>query len=194
MKKTLIFCLFLMGFASAFNGFAQENYLGDIKLTAINFDQRDWLPCDGRLLPIASNTALFSLIGTTYGGNGQTTFALPDLRGRVPVGIGSGPGLSPITQGQKSGSETTVLTVNNIPAHSHQAFGVVDNGNSSTPTNSFPAETRLLDKEYATSGTITTMNAGVIGNTGNGQAVNNMQPYIGMRYVICVQGIYPSRN
>ena len=100
-----------------------EGYLAQIMFMALNFTPRNWAPCDGRLISIASNTALFSLLGTTYGGNGTTTFALPDLRGRVPVGQGSGPGLSPYSLGQMGGVETVTLTTTQIPSHTHAPDG-----------------------------------------------------------------------
>ncbi|ARV10744.1 phage tail protein [Winogradskyella sp. PC-19] len=165
-----------------------------MKLTGVNFDQRDWLSCDGRLLPIAQNTALFSLLGTTYGGDGQTTFALPDLRGRVPVGIGNGPGLSNVVLGQKGGNETNTLTVSQLPSHNHSVTAVAADGNSSSPANNYPAQTKTLDPEYASVGAATTMNTNMIANTGGGQSVPNRQPYLGVRYVICVSGIFPSQN
>ena len=174
---------------------AQDAYLGDIKLTAVTFEQRGWMECDGRLLSINQHTALFSLLGTTYGGDGRTTFALPDLRGRVPIGLGQGPGLPNYVQGSKGGATTTTLTVNNLPPHNHTVNAVVEDGNQSVPTGNLPAGTKLLDKEYSdASASNTTMNSAMINNTGEGQPVNNMQPYITLRYVICVQGIFPSRN
>ena len=194
MKKitNLFLVAFAIGAITLSN--AQEAYLGDIKLTGITFNQRDWLPCDGRLLPIAQNQALFSLLGTTYGGDGQTTFALPDLKGRVPVGIGNGPGLSTISQGEKGGNETNTLQVSQLPSHSHSVTAVAADGDSSSPANNYPAQTKILDPEYATGGATTTMNTSVISNTGGGQPVPNRQPYLGVRYVICVSGIFPFQN
>lgn len=192
MKNIYFLTAFL--FLISTNLKAQDAYLGDIKMTGINFNQRGWMSCEGQLLPISSNTALFSLLGTMYGGDGITTFALPDLRSRVPVGQGQGPGLPNYRQGDKSGSPTTTLTIANLPPHSHSVKAVTDDGNSSLPTNNYPAGTKLLDKEYASDGTFTNMNANVIGNTGSGTAVNNMQPYLVVRYVICVNGLFPSRN
>ncbi len=194
MKKPITaFGLILFFLMSSIHVSAQDDYLGDIKITAINFDQRNWMPCEGQLLSISENTALFSLIGTIYGGNGVTNFALPDLRGRVPIGIGTGPGQPTITQGVQGGSSTNYITTTNLPAHSHQVYGVLEDGNSASPTNSFPAGTKILDKEYATTGTLTSMNSGMLSNTGGNQPINNMQPYLGVRYVICVAGIYPQR-
>jgi microcystin-dependent protein len=194
MKKTitilsLFLCLSFVGMSHA-----QEAFLADIKLTGANFDQRGWMSCDGRLLPISQYSALFSLLGTQYGGDGRTTFALPDLRGRVPVGIGSGPGLTPKVQGEKSGSETNTILVSQMPSHNHTVNAVGTDGNQSVPTGNLPAGTKLLDKEYSNASASTTMNSSMINQQGGGQPVNNMQPYLGLRYVICVVGTYPSRN
>lgn len=195
MKKsiTILGLLFLLVFTTDLN--AQESYLGDIKLTGVNFAQRDWMECDGRLLAISQYSALFSLLGTQYGGDGRTTFALPDLRGRVPIGQGNGPGLPSYNQGSKDGSSTNTLTVNNLPSHNHTVNAVVEDGNQSVPTNNLLAGTKVLDKEYSdTSAANTQMNASMINNTGGNTPVNNMQPYITLRYIMCVQGIFPSRN
>lgn len=173
---------------------AQDAYLGDIKMTGASFNQYGWLACEGQLLQIAQYNALYSLLGTTYGGDGVYTFALPDLRSRVPVGVGTGPGLPTYAQGSTGGSPTNTLSIANLPAHSHSVTAITEDGNSSLPTNNFPAGTKLLDKEYATTGTATTMNANMIGQTGSNTAINNMQPYLTVRYVICVEGYYPSRN
>ncbi|MBQ0786919.1 MAG: phage tail protein [Oceanihabitans sp.] len=154
-----------------------------------NFTIAGWEKCEGQLMPINQNTALFSLLGTTYGGNGVNTFGLPDLRGRVPMHYGNG-----YTQGDPGGSATNSLSVANLPAHNHAVTAVVDEGDSSLPTNNYPAETKLLDKEYASGGTTSTMNSSMIGNTGSNVPVNNMQPYQTVTFLICVSGIYPPRN
>jgi len=192
MKK--IYTLTTVLFLTFINLNAQEGYLGDIKITGINFTQRGWASCEGQLLAISEHTALYSLLGTQYGGDGRTTFALPDLRSRVPVGVGYVPGFPYYTQGQTGGSTTNTLTIANLPAHNHAVNAISEDGNSSLPTNNFPAGTKLLDKEYATTGTVTNMNTNMIGTTGSNTAVNNMQPYAVVRYVICISGLYPSRN
>ncbi len=194
MRKIILVTLILL---LDFNTkvYSQDAYLGDIKLTAVRFDQRDWMPCDGRLLSISTYTNLYSLIGTIYGGNGTTNFALPDLRGRVPVGLGSGPGLSVRIQGEQSGSETNTLTEAQMPSHNHAVNAVVEDGNQSDPSGSFLAGSKVLDKGYSdVSAASTTMNDAMIGTTGQSQAINNMQPYTVVRYVICVNGLYPSIN
>ncbi|AUS07266.1 phage tail protein [Tamlana carrageenivorans] len=158
-----------------------------------NFAPRGWAFCDGQLLAISQNQALFSLLGTTYGGDGRTTFALPDLRGRVPMHAGNGPGLTPRTQGAKSGSETNTLSVSQMPSHSHPVNAVAEDGDQSVPTGNVPAGTKVLDKEYANATPNTVMGSAMIGNQGGGQPVNNMQPYTAIRFIIALSGIYPSR-
>ena len=130
-----------------------EPFLGEISMSGFNFAPRGYAFCAGQLLSISQNTALFVLLGTTFGGNGQTTFALPDLRGRVPMGEGSGPGLTPKTLGEVSGAETTTLTTNQIPQHNHSLNAVSDAGDTSSPANAFLANSGALDKEYKASGT-----------------------------------------
>lgn len=185
-------------FSSAPAQAGNDPYLGDIMPVAFPFCPRGWAGADGQLLPINQNQALFSLFGTTYGGDGRTTFALPDLRGRTPINHGQGPGLSNRALGSKGGSETNVMTVAQMPPHSHAAgirtlsgapntnspvgatFGVQAGpayNNSATPTGRF-------------------MNAGAVGveSTGLGQAQNNMQPSLTIRYCVSLQGVFPSRN
>lgn len=180
-----------------------ENFIGQIILFAGNFDIRGYASCNGQLLNIATNTALFSILGTTYGGNGQTTFALPDLRGRAPIGQGQGPGLSNRTLGESSGTETTTLTTNNMPAHTHTLnlsaqVNVSDlNASSDEPTNSFLTTTG--NNFYASAGKAGQNLGGVSASgtaqpAGGGQPFNNMQPYLVLNYQIALEGIYPSRN
>lgn len=195
MKKsiTLLTLLILFSFSNSVN--AQQPYLGEIRLVPYNFAPTGWANCDGQLLSISQNSALFSLIGTIYGGDGQTTFALPDLRGRVPMHVGQGPGQPNYNIGQSGGSVTNTLNANNLPQHNHPVYGVTEDGNSSTPTGNYLANTKLLDGEYASSGTTTQMNVGTVGNNStSNQAVNNMQPYLTMRYIIALTGTYPSPN
>lgn len=172
----------------------QEGFIGEIRMFAGNFAPRGWAFCEGQLLAVSSNEALFSILGTTYGGDGRTTFGLPDLRGRVPIHAGTGPGLSTRQLGSRSGSETNILSVNNLPSHSHTVNAVSEDGNQSLPTGNLPAGTKLLDKEYSDATGNTTMSASMLNNTGNNQAVNNMQPYLTIHYIIATTGVYPSRN
>lgn len=171
-----------------------DSFIASIILFAGNFAPRGWAFCQGQILSIAQNTALFSLLGTTFGGNGQTTFALPDLRGRVPVHPGQGPGLSAYSLGQSGGSETTTLLLSNLPAHSHALNAVSEAGDASAPAGAYLANTGALDKEYKTSGTVVPMNTGAIGTQGSSQPFNNVQPYLAVNFIICIEGIYPSRN
>jgi microcystin-dependent protein len=170
-----------------------DPFLGQVIMFGGNFAPRGWAFCEGQLLSIAQNSALFSILGTTYGGDGRTTFALPDLRGRVPMGSGNGPGLTPRKLGTKTGSETNTLTVGQMPAHSHAVAAQVNNDSAATtdPANHFlaPAES------YATAGTAGANLGGVTcGNTGGNQPVNNIQPVLVINYIIALVGIFPSRN
>lgn len=182
-KVVLIITLFV-----SVSGFSQEAFTGEIKMFAGNFAPRGWAFCDGQLLSISSNSALFSLLGTMYGGDGRTTFGLPDLRGRVAVGVGQGSGLSNIRQGQKWGTETTTLTSVNLPAHSHT---VNVQGNSSGISASLNT---ILPVESSKSTKQSKANTVETNTTGAGQAVNNIQPSIGIRYIICLYGKYPVRS
>jgi microcystin-dependent protein len=165
-----------------------------IVMFAGNFAPYGWAFCNGQLQSIADNAALFSLLGTTYGGDGSTTFGLPDLRGRVPIGQGPGLGLSNYALGQMGGQENITLLTTQIPAHTHSLSGVTEAGTSATPTGNLHANTGNLDKEYATTGTPTAMNASAILTTGGSNGHSNMQPYLAVNYVICIFGAYPSRN
>lgn len=176
-----------------------EGYIAQIIMFAGNFAPQSWAFCQGQILSIAQNTALFALVGTTYGGNGQTTFALPDLRGRVPVGTGTGPGLSPIVLGQVAGTANTTLLVTNLPAHNHTATTTVgvSSANASTEEPDGSVLATQPNNFYAPANTVSGAMGGVtttIGNTGGGQPFNNYPPYLGMNYVICINGIFPSRN
>jgi microcystin-dependent protein len=170
-----------------------DGYIAAIWMFAGNFAPRGWAFCQGQILSIAQNTALFSLLGTTYGGNGQTTFALPDLRGRSPIGPGQGPGLSNISLGEISGTESITLTANTLPQHNHTMTGSTLAGNTSVPTGAVPANSGSLDKEYSS---VLTSNVAMAatGLTGGNQPVGIRNPYLGMNFVICMQGIFPSRN
>src|SRR5262247_1539362 len=123
-----------------------EPFLGQIQPFGFNFAPTGWATCDGQILSIAQNTALFSLLGTTFGGNGQTTFGLPDLRGRVPIGQGQGPGLANYTLGQTGGQETVTLITSQMPQHTHSLVGVTEAGDTNVPTGAFLANTGALDK------------------------------------------------
>jgi len=171
-----------------------EAFIASIILFGGNFAPRGWALCQGQILSIAQNKALFSLLGTTYGGNGQTTFALPDLQGRVPIQQGQGPGLSRYNLGQTGGTEATTLPSQNMPAHSHSMNAVSEAGNVGAPAGASLAATGTLDPEYRVGGTPVGMAATSIGPTGGNQPFSIMQPYLALNYIIAVEGIYPSRN
>lgn len=173
-----------------------DPFLGEIRMFAGNFAPEDWAFCDGALLSIAENDALFSLIGITYGGDGSTTFALPDLRGRLPVGQGTGPGLKPRTIGAPFGTDTVTLTAQQLPAHSHGFVATTAIGASSKPGNNLFADTGN-DDIYAPAPEnppFKTMNQQTVRNDGEGTAHDNHMPSLAMNYIICLAGIYPSRS
>ncbi|KZE73472.1 phage tail protein [Paenibacillus elgii] len=163
-----------------------EPCLGQIKLFAFGFAPRGWAQCNGQILPINQNQALFSLLGTNYGGNGVTTFALPDLRGRVPIHVSRD-----FVLGQAGGEEAHTLTLNEIPAHTHQAWGSNDIASSKSPANNVWAKTAV--SSYHTQAD-KQLNAGAVVNVGQNQAHTNMQPYTVLNFCIALQGIYPSRE
>lgn len=171
--------------------------LGSICITAYNFCPRGYADTHGQLLSIAQNTALFSLLGTTFGGDGQVTFALPDLRGRVPRGVGQGPGLPPVTEGEVSGQESVTLTTAQMPPHTHtaQVNAVSSPGTADSPSGAMPAKS-AAGVPYGTGAANTTMAAGAVtvAAAGSGQPVGILNPYLGLRFCIATQGIYPSRN
>ncbi|BDS12551.1 phage tail protein [Aureispira anguillae] len=172
-----------------------DPFIGEIIMFAGNFAPRGWAFCDGQLLPINQNSALFSILGTIYGGDGRTTFALPDLRGRVAMHPGTGAGLTPRDLGERGGTEDVVLMTSQIPAHSHNIVAVGLEGNSNAPNDHFLANTGAFDSEYSnsTSGHVY-MNSGMVQNTGGTQPHTNMQPFTCINYIIALQGTYPSRS
>jgi microcystin-dependent protein len=176
-----------------------EPFLGQIMIVGFNFAPRGWAFCDGQLLPINQNQSLYSLLGTTYGGDGRTSFALPDLRSRTPVHKGD-----MISLGEKGGVETVTLNVNEIPSHTHEVRGTTANGdrNSANPdgTRSFATvvpdtgEPAAQDLTYGNASNLVSMAAGIIPNAGGSQAHNNIQPYLTLNYVIALLGLFPSRS
>jgi microcystin-dependent protein len=172
---------------------AQDSYIGEIRMFAGNFAPFDWAICDGSLLSISEYDALYSIIGTTYGGDGVMTFALPDLRGRLPMHSGTGSGLSSRTIGEKGGAETTTLTVNQMPAHSHLVNAVGALGNQNDPTLGLPANTNTLDKEYSNSTPDVQMKTSMIGVSGGNQAFYKNPPYLAINFIISLYGIYPTQ-
>jgi microcystin-dependent protein len=166
-----------------------EPFLAEIRMVGFNFAPRGWAYCDGQILPINQNQALYSLLDTTYGGDGQTTFALPDLRGRIVFHVGNGMSL-----GQKAGEEIHSLTVQEMPAHNHTLLGSADRGDSFDPADNLLAESSVGDLQYASEAPNGDMSGAAIGNTGSGQAHYNLPPYLVVNFVIALQGIFPSPN
>ena len=183
-------------------------FLAEIKLFAGNFAPKGWALCQGQILPIQQNTALFSLLGTAFGGNGQTTFALPDLRGRAPLGWGQGPGLQNYTLGQQAGAETATIALSQMPAHTHTAsigtLGIAaasTPGNKQSPANAVPAAEAVgVTATYSTAVPDVKMAAAALSGapavvaTGGGQPTSIMQPYVTLTFIIAITGIFPSRN
>lgn len=165
-----------------------EPFLAEIRIVGFNFAPRGWAFCDGQILPINQNQSLYSLLGTTYGGDGRTSFALPDLRGRTPIHIGQGH-----QQGQRSGEETHTLSATEMPAHSHALEA------SSTDANQAAAVGNVLARSttpeaYRDPTNLQNMMSGTVANVGGGQAHENMQPYLALNFCIALQGLFPSRN
>jgi len=170
-----------------------EPFIGEIMLVPYNFAPRGWAFCSGQILSISQNTALFALIGTTFGGNGQTTFALPDLQGRAALGQGQGPGLSQYVMGEENGVETVTLTTPQIPAHTHSLRVATDPATGIDPSGAYPAPTAgAVGNEYGTA-QAAPLAANAVGPTGGGQPHSNMQPYLTLNYVIALEGIFPQR-
>lgn len=169
-----------------------EPFLAEVRIVGFNFAPRGWAFCDGQILPINQNQSLYSLLGTTYGGDGRTSFALPDLRGRTPIHVGRSNGGQSHTLGQKSGEETHTLAANEMPQHRH-AVNVSNAGTTAVPTGAILAN---AGADYFRDGQNTPvgMNAGASLNVGGGQAHENMQPYLALNFCIALQGLFPSRN
>lgn len=171
-------------------------FIAEIRMFGGTFAPRQYAFCNGQLISIAQNTALFALIGTTYGGNGTTTFGLPDLRGRVPVHQGQGPGLSNYVLGQQSGVENVTLQTSQIPAHNHTASGLAAPGNQTSPGGATWATISAGRNPlplYSNQGGVL-MNTTAVGATGGGQPHENMKPFLAITFIIALQGIFPSRN
>jgi microcystin-dependent protein len=223
-RKTSSFCVAVVllivgnGLSGVANACSSDGYIGSMNVFAGNFAIRGCALAQGQLLPIAQNTALFSILGTTYGGDGRTTFALPDTRGRSIIGVGSGPGLSTVLIGQKGGAETVALSVANLPSHGHSATTTLNLSGieaalnayqkPSGPPTSGPEQYLDANKTIFSSDTpnvvLSPMSIDIIGgssgatttvdDTGGGQPVNIRDPFIGMNWLIQLTGIFPSRN
>jgi len=171
-----------------------EPFIAEIRIFAGNFAPRGWAFCDGQLLPISQNTALFSLIGTTYGGDGRTTTALPNLQGRAPMHPGRGPGLTSRRLGQKGGTETVTLSEAQIPNHNHTLRAQVSRGSALTPQDNFFNQS-VGDTAYLSPPTnLASMKTDMAPSTGGSQAHTNMQPFLAMNFIIALVGLYPSRS
>jgi len=190
-----------------------DPFIGEIRMVGFNYAPRGWAFCQGQIMSIAQNSALFALLGTTYGGDGVTTFGLPDYRGRSPVGIGSGPGLTPIQQGEKSGTENVTLLQTQMPTHTHPATGTGSFSAGATPSNQtlVPSATnsvlggsvagsaqaaaiwsdQVIDPIPLTNPQTVTV---TIGTSGGSQPVPLRNPYLGTNFIIALEGIFPSRN
>ena len=193
MKKIILVAAIGISMFSNTLSAQQTPFIGQIAFVAFNFAPVGWLECNGQTLTISSNIALFSLLGTTYGGDGISTFALPDMRGRTVVSDGQGAGLSTYTQGQTGGQESVILTTAQIPAHSHSINAVIAEGNDASPTGNLPANTKILDKEYSNLTGNTAMNPNMVNMTGGNQPHENRPPFITLKCIIAVQGLFPTR-
>lgn len=196
LKKVFLYCTFTQT-----NHYTMEGTIGEVRMFAGTFAPQAWAFCNNQILSIAQNTALFSILGTTYGGNGQTTFALPDFRGRAALGTGNGAGLPSVQLGQLSGSTTATLLANQLPAHTHSFAPVISPQGASTgnlvtdPTNRRPGPGSFYssntDELVNMASPTVNLTAGI---SGNSQPFSIMPPYIGMNFIICLFGIFPSRN
>lgn len=178
-----------------------QPYVGEIRIFAGNFPPAGWAMCDGQLMQISENETLFNLIGTTFGGDGQVTFAMPDLRGRIPIHQGTGTGLTTRTLGESIGVETVTLTQTQIPDHTHSFQATTALATATAPTGAMLATpssptTGYLYLSGTASGTVNNAApaADAVGSTGSGQPHDNLMPYLGVNYIISLFGIFPSQN
>jgi microcystin-dependent protein len=173
-----------------------DPFVAEIRIFPFNFAPKGWAWCDGQLLPLSQNTALFSLLGTTYGGNGKSNFALPDLQGRAPMHPGQGPGLSLHDLGETGGSETVSLLESEMPSHSHAFQGTTEDGTQGTLTTGITVATSVNGALYqsVTNANLVSMNANAIAPTGGDNPHNNMQPYLTFYFCIALQGVFPPRT
>jgi microcystin-dependent protein len=172
-----------------------DQYVGEIRIFPGNFAPAHWALCNGQLLPIAQNTALFSLLGTFYGGDGKSTFSLPNLQGNVPIGFGSGPGLSQRSLGEASGVSTVTLLPTEMPSHTHVPNCTTSGGGNASPGGNIWSKPpgKTVPAEYSASAPNSLMTAGAIATTGSGLPHNNLQPFLGLNFIIALQGVFPPR-
>jgi len=167
-----------------------EPFLSEIKIISWNYPPKGWAFCNGQFLPINQNQPLFALLGTTYGGNGQTTFALPNLRGRVPISFNGGGGGSH-SLGEAAGSSSVTVNIQQLPTHLHGLQATNNNGGQATPTG---AVLGAVNNTYGSAASLTTLQPASVANVGGSQAHNNMMPYLVLSFIIALQGIFPSQN
>lgn len=189
--KTVLIASLMAGAPPAAQA-GSEPFIGEVQWFAGHFAPRGWAFCDGQLLPISQNQALFSILGTMYGGDGRTTFALPDVRSRVMIHAGNGPGLSSRRQGERGGQESVTLNVSEMPSHSHALKASGGSATATSPVGNVLASPRRT-KVYDSADTNANMDASAITSTGGGRNHNNMQPYNTLSCIIALQGIFPSR-
>jgi microcystin-dependent protein len=163
-----------------------EPFLSEIRIMSFNFAPKGWALCNGQLLPINQNQALFSLLGTTYGGNGQTNFALPDLRGRVPLHMGEGHNL-----GERAGEQTHTLSISELPTHIHTLQASSSNGNTAVPTAHVLGS---VSDAYGPASDLSSLNSAAVTNDGGSQPHENTMPYLTLNFCIALQGVFPSQN
>ena len=183
----------LMQVLSSMRCDAFEPFIGEVRWVGFNFAPRGWAHCNGQLLPIAQNTALFSILGTTYGGNGRTDFALPDMRSSAMIHAGSGPGLSTRRLGAKGGVENVNLSSLSLPSHSHQLRADISGGDDVKPNDRSISRAGRLRLFSNSPGPFSSMGSDAITATGGGQPHNNMQPFVTAYCIIALQGVFPSR-
>jgi microcystin-dependent protein len=171
-----------------------DPFVAEIRIFPFNFAPKGWAFCDGQILPLSQNTALFSLLGTTYGGDGKSNFALPNMQGNAPMHPGQGPGLSLHDLGETGGSETVSLLESEMPAHSHAFKAVNTDGISQSPEDQLMAGGVGGIAQYATPGALTQLSGNAIAPAGGDQPHNNMQPYLTLNFCIALQGVYPPRT
>src|SRR5256714_4229843 len=173
-----------------------DPFVAEIRIFPFNFAPKGWAFCDGQILPISQNTALFSLLGTTYGGNGKSTFALPDMQGTAPMHPGQGPGLSLHDLGETGGSETVTLLESEIPAHSHAIMAATNPATDKLPSPAMSLSRSRNDNTYqsVTNQNVVTMSDQSLAPAGGDQPHNNMQPYLTLNFCIALQGVFPPRT
>ncbi len=172
-------------------------FVAEIRIFPFNFAPTGWAFCNGQLLPITQNTALFSLVGTFYGGDGKSTFGLPNLQGSAPLGFGSGPGLEPYVIGEFGGEASVTLTQNQMPAHGHTVQASSGSGTQSSPANADWANAKVLRQGtnlYTPGASNTTMSTQALSSTGGSLPHNNMPPYLVLNFCIALQGVFPARG